>query len=76
MDSMFLKADGSGRSLFCLCGSYLDTGSIAASGCRFLVPSLLYDTSVTGAGGMSRGEDVDDVMQGDGSKWQRDHEGS
>lgn len=85
---MFLKADGSGRSLFCFCGSYSDTGSITASGCccsaelgmtcgcRFLVPSLFHGTSVTAAGGLSRGEDVDKVMQGDGSKWQRKQEGS
>lgn len=81
MDNTFFKADGSGRSLFCLCGSYSDTGSITASGCcgsaelgmtcgcRFLVPSLLHGTLVTAAGRMSRRENVDKVPQGDGSKW-------
>lgn len=75
---MFLKADGSGRSLFCLCGSYSDAGSVTASGCccsaelgmtcgcRFPVPLLFHGTSVTAAGGLSRGEDVDKVTQGDG----------
>lgn len=88
MDNMFRKADGSGRSVFCFCGSYLDTASISASGCccsaklgmicgyRFLVPSLLHGTLATVTGGMPRGEDVDRMTWGDDSKWQREHEGS
>lgn len=42
----------------------------------FLVPSLFHGTSLTAAGGLSRGEDMNKMTQGDGSKWQREHEGS
>jgi len=79
MDNMFLKADGSGRSLFCLCGSCLATGSVAASGfscpaefgmicgCRLLVASRLHGTLITASGGMSGGI----RGQSDPGRWQK-----
>lgn len=85
MDNVFLNADGSGRSLFCLCGNCSNSGPSAAlgsccsvemgmaCGCRFLVASLLHGTSVTAASGVPVGEYVGKMTQGDGSKWQRQY---
>lgn len=85
---MFLEADGSRRSLFCLCGRYSNSGSTAAlgsccsvemgmaCGCRFLAASLLHGTSVTAASGVPVGEYMGKMTQGDGSKWQRQYVGS
>lgn len=84
MENMFLEADGSGRSLFCRCGSCLNTGAIAALGCCFSAEmemacgcrSLLHGTSVTAANGVPVGEHMGKVTRGDGSKWQREYDGS
>lgn len=82
-ENMFFEADGSGRSLFCFCGSCSNTGFIAAlgcccsvemgmpCGCRFLVASLLHGTSVTAANGLPVGEHTGKITWEDGSKWQR-----
>lgn len=84
MENTFLEADGSGRSLFCLCGSCSSAGSVAAlgcccsaemgmaGGCRF----VLAPCSMAHQSQRPEGEHMGRMTQGHGSRGHRERGGS